>query len=95
VDNLVTYCKNFDVHLLNALDDNLEPEDVEIKVRVGRLNHRPFIFTVTVKSDYGAKVAIRMILGPKIYWFGQHMAINRKSHYFIEICKFSAKSVYF
>jgi hypothetical protein len=51
VDILVTYFKNFDVYLLSALDDNLEPEDVEIKARVRRLNHRPFIFTVTVTSD--------------------------------------------
>jgi hypothetical protein len=52
VANLVTYFKNFDVHLISALDDNLESEDVEIKARMRRLNHRLFIFTVTVTSDY-------------------------------------------
>jgi hypothetical protein len=93
VDNLAIYCKNF-VHLLNSLDDNLEPEDVEIKARVRCLNHRPFIFTVTVRSDYVIKVAFRMIFDPKIYWFGQHIAINGKSHHILEISKFSANRVY-
>jgi hypothetical protein len=94
VDNLVTNLKNFDVHLLNALDDNLELVDLQIKARVRRLNHIPFIFTVTVKSDYGANVAFRMIFGHKIDWFGQHTDINGEGHYIVEIHKLFAKDLY-
>jgi hypothetical protein len=52
VVDLVTYLKNFDIHLLDALDDKLELEDVEIKACVRRLNQRTLNFTVTENSDH-------------------------------------------
>jgi hypothetical protein len=91
VDELITYFEDFDIDLLNALDDTQELEDVEIKARVRRLNHRPFTFRITVNSDHEAMAAVRIMLGPKMDWFGQEIPINDKRLYIIEIDKFVAK----
>lgn len=91
VDELVTYFEDFDIDLLNALDDTQELKDVEIKARVRRLNHRPFTVGITVNSDQGATAAVRILLGPKVDWFGQEIPINDKRLYVIEIDKFVAK----
>lgn len=91
VDGLVTYFEDFDIDLLNALDDTLELEDVEIKARVRRLNHRPFTFSITVNSNDEAMAAVRIFLGPKLDWFGQEIPINEKRLYVIELDKFVAK----
>ena len=91
VDELVTYFEDFDIDLLNALDDTQELEDVEIKARVRRLNHKPFAFHITVDSEQDATAAVRVFLGPKYDWFGQEIPINEKRLYMIEIDKFVAK----
>jgi hypothetical protein len=91
VDELVTYFEDFDIDLLNALDDSQELEDVEIKACVRRLNHRPFAVSITVKSDHEATAAVRILLGPKVDWFGQEITINEKRPYIVEIDKFTAK----
>lgn len=91
VDDLVTYFEDFDIDLLNALDDTLELKDVEIKARVRRLNHRPFSFSITVNSNQEQMTAVRIFLGPKSDWFGQEIPINEKRLYVIELDKFVAK----
>jgi hypothetical protein len=91
VDALVTYFEDFDIDLLNALDDTPELEDVEIKARVRRLNHRPFTFSITVNSNQEHTTAVRIFLGPKFDWFGQEIPINEKRLYIIELDKFVAK----
>nr|CAR85697.1 hemocyanin subunit type 1 precursor [Cryptotermes secundus] len=91
VDDLVTYFEDFDIDLLNALDDTLELKDVEIKARVRRLNHRPFTFSITVNSNQEQMAAVRIFLGPKFDWFGQEIPINEKRLYVIELDKFVAK----
>jgi hypothetical protein len=92
VDDLVTYFEDFDIDLLNALDDTLELEDVEIKARVRRLNHRPFTISIAVDSSREATAAVRIMLGPKLDWFGQEIPLNEKRLYVIELDKFVAKS---
>ncbi|CAE6454571.1 hypothetical protein ACGC1H_001094 [Rhizoctonia solani] len=42
VDDLVTYFEEFDIDMLNALDDAADLPDVEIHASVQRLNQRPF-----------------------------------------------------
>jgi hypothetical protein len=91
VDDLVTYFEDFDIDMLNALDDTPELEDVEIKARVRRLNHRPFTVSITVNSNREQTTAVRIFLGPKVDWFGQEIPINEKRLYVIEIDKFVAK----
>ncbi|PSN36662.1 Hemocyanin A chain [Blattella germanica] len=91
VDELVTYFEDFDIDLLNALDDTQELDDVEIKARVRRMNHRPFTFRISVDSDREATAAVRVFLGPKYDWFGQEVPINEKRLYMIELDKFVAK----
>jgi hypothetical protein len=91
VDAMVTYFEDFDIDLLNALDDTPELEDVEIKARVRRLNHRPFTFSIAVDSDREAMAAVRIMLGPKFDWFGQEIPINEQRLYVIELDRFVAK----
>nr|CAR85695.1 hemocyanin subunit type 1 [Hierodula membranacea] len=88
VDVLQTYLEDFDIDLLNALDDTQELDDVEIKARVRRLNHQPFTFRVTVSSEKNANVAVRVFLGPKYDWFGVQIPLNEKRLYMVEIDKF-------
>nr|CAQ63321.1 hemocyanin 1 precursor [Thermobia domestica] len=91
VDELVTYFEDFDIDLLNALDDTVELPDVEIKARVRRLNHRPFTYTINLNSDKDATVIVRVFLGPKYDWFGQEIPLEKKRLYMIELDKFVAK----
>lgn len=91
VDQLFTYFEDFDIDMFNALDDTTQLEDVEIKARVRRLNHKPFTFSITVESDHETTAAVRIMLGPKVDWFGQEIPINYKRLYTIEIDKFVAK----
>ncbi|XP_046492976.1 hemocyanin A chain-like [Neodiprion pinetum] len=91
IDNLETYFENFDVDLLNALDDTVELDDVSIKARVTRMNHAPFTYDIKVKSDKSHTAAVRIFLGPKYDWFGQEIDIEQKRMYMIELDKFTAK----
>lgn len=91
MDELTTYLEDFDIDLLNALDDTQELKDVEIKARVRRLNHGPFTVSIKVNSDSAATAAVRVFLGPKVDWFGQEIPLNEKRLYVIEIDKFVAK----
>nr|CAR85701.1 hemocyanin subunit type 1 precursor [Periplaneta americana] len=91
VDDLVTYFEDFDIDMLNALDDTAELQDVDIKARVRRLNHKPFSVQVTVNSERDAMAVVRIFLAPKYDWFGQEIPINEKRLYMIEIDKFVTK----
>nr|CAD7257558.1 unnamed protein product [Timema shepardi] len=91
VDELTTYFEDFDIDLLNALDDTVDLDDVNIKARVRRLNHKPFAFHFTVESDKENLVAVRVFMGPKYDWFGQEIPLDEKRSYMVEIDKFVTK----
>lgn len=91
VSKLETYFENFDVDLLNALDDTIELEDVAIKARVTRMNHAPFTYDIKVRADRRYTAAIRIFLGPKYDWFGREIDIEQKRMYMIELDKFTAQ----
>nr|CAD7592476.1 unnamed protein product [Timema genevievae] len=88
VDELTTYFEDFDIDLLNALDDTVDLDDMNIKARVRRLNHKPFAFHFTVESDKENLVAVRVFMGPKYDWFGQEIPLDEKRSYMVEIDKF-------
>ena len=91
IDELTTYFEDFDIDLLNALDDTVELEEVEIKARVRRLNHIPFTFKIEVNSEKEYTAAVRVYIGPKFDWFGQEIALEEKRLYMVEIDKFVTK----
>nr|CAD7445355.1 unnamed protein product [Timema bartmani] len=93
VDELTTYFEDFDIDLLNALDDTVDLDDMNIKARVRRLNHKPFAFHFTVESDKENLVAVRVFMGPKYDWFGQEIPLDEKRSYMVEIDKFVTASL--
>ncbi|XP_015605372.1 hemocyanin A chain [Cephus cinctus] len=91
VSSLNTFFEDFDVDLLNALDDTVDLEDVAIHARVRRLNHAPFTINLKFKSDKAGTAAVRIFLGPKYDWFGQELDIEEKRSYMVELDKFTAR----
>nr|CAR85693.1 hemocyanin subunit type 1 precursor [Carausius morosus] len=91
VEPLETYFEDFDADLLNALDDTIDLDDVEIKARVRRLNHKPFTVQITAESERETLATVRIFLGPKYDWFGQEIPLEEKRQYLVEIDKFVTK----
>nr|QCC26464.1 hemocyanin subunit type 1 [Pogonognathellus sp. AD-2013] len=91
VDDLVTYFEEFDVDLLNALDDTEGLPDVEIKARVQRLNHQPFAFKIHVDSAAEKTVTVRLFIVPKKDWYEREIPIEENRWNVIELDKFTAK----
>lgn len=80
MDQLITYMDYFNSDLTNAVwyNENEKPGDFRMRVRQLRLNHKPFSYTLTVKSDKDQEVMIRTFLGPKYDEYGRR--INLKEH---------------
>jgi hypothetical protein len=91
VDDLVTYFEEFDIDLLNAMDDAEGLPEVEIKARVQRINHKPFAYKVHVKSDSDHTVTVRVFIAPKKDWYERELPLDEKRWKMIELDKFSAK----
>lgn len=68
VDDLATYFEEFDIDMLNALDDAAGLTDVEIHARVQRLNHKPFGIKIIADSAAEKTVTVRIFLAPKLDW---------------------------
>nr|CAD87762.1 hemocyanin subunit 1 [Perla marginata] len=93
IGNLVTYFEDFDIDMLNALDDTADLPDVDVKARVQRLNHEPFTWALHMESDKEVTAAFRVFLGPKKDWYESDFTINEVRPYLIEIDKFVTKVV--
>jgi hypothetical protein len=104
VDKLVTYFDKFDVDITNVIDVQPEPyvegkytkdseieykpDEVLIKARYTRLNHKPFTYKMTVNSEKATKGVIRVFIGPKLNVYGAeyHLPENREN--FFELDQF-------
>ncbi|ODN00731.1 Hemocyanin A chain [Orchesella cincta] len=91
VDSLETYFEEFDIDMLNALDDAAGLPDVEIKARVQRLNHKPFGVKIVATSAAEKVVTVRIFLAPKYDWFGREVPLDVQRWKFIELDKFAVK----
>jgi len=91
IDDLVTYFEEFDIDLLNAMDDAEGLPDVEIKARVQRLNHKPFAYKIHVKSDVEKIVTVRVFIAPKKDWYEREVPLDEKRWKMIELDKFATK----
>lgn len=80
MDPLITYMDYFNSDLTNAVwyNENEKPGDFRLRVRQLRMNHKPFSYTLTVKSDKHQKVIVRTFIGPKYDEYGRK--INLKEH---------------
>nr|CAR85691.1 hemocyanin subunit type 1 precursor [Sinella curviseta] len=91
VDDLVTYFEDFDIDMLNALDDAAGLTDVDIKARVQRLNHKPFGIKIIANSAAEKTVTVRLFLAPKYDWYGREVPLDIQRWKFIELDKFAVK----
>lgn len=88
VDKLVTYFDKFDIDISSAVGVSKVEEDIVIKARQYRLNHKPFTYRVNVVSDKNADVMVRVFLGPKYDNEGRVLDINDKRKLMVEIDRF-------
>jgi hypothetical protein len=91
IDDLVTYFEEYDIDMLNALDDAKGLGDVDIHARVQRLNHKPFGVKITAESASDKIVTVRIFLAPKYDWYGREVPLNTQRWKFIELDKFAVK----
>jgi len=91
VDDLATYFEEFDIDMLNALDDASGLTDVEIHARVQRLNHKPFGIKIVANSAAEKTVTVRIFLAPKHDWYGREVPLDVQRWKFIELDKFAVK----
>lgn len=99
VDKLVTFFDKYDVDITNAIDMEPEVhvqgkytkdseieykvDDVLIKARMTRLNHKPFNYKMTINSEKATKGVVRVYIGPKFNEYGAiyHLSENRENFF--------------
>ena len=78
----------------NEVDIDFKPDAYYVKARTVRLNHKPFDYKLTVKSDAAHDASIRVYLGPKYDEYGSHIGFeeNRKNFVILDIFKYKLKA---
>ncbi|KAG7210289.1 hypothetical protein KM043_011833 [Ampulex compressa] len=86
-DKLSTYFDQFDATISNGLmvESENEAENMLIKVRQYRLNHKPFSLYMTIHADKPIKAAIRIFLGPKYDVHHRPLEFPEDLKYFYEM----------
>lgn len=87
MDPLVTYQDYFYSDLTNAVwyNDKEKPGDFKIRVRQVRMNHKPFHYKLTVKSDKDRQVVVKVFLGPKYDEYGRKINLTENGIKFINM----------
>lgn len=88
VDELVTFFENFDFDITSAVPTKSMFDDVVIKVRQYRLNHKPFTYKINITSDNNTGAMVRVFIGSKYDVEGRLFNINEKRKYMVEIDRF-------
>ncbi|KAJ8923020.1 hypothetical protein NQ315_001568 [Exocentrus adspersus] len=88
VDRLVTYFDYFDSDITNSIyltQEELDKENVQVKVRQQRLNHKPFSYRINVNAETAQEAVVRVYLGPKYDEYGRKIDIKENRINFIEM----------
>ncbi|XP_067002867.1 hexamerin [Anabrus simplex] len=90
VDKIITYFDDFEFNLNNAMDVSTleEAEQLDIRVRQQRLNHKPISAHITVNSEKNMKVLVRAYVAPKFDYLGRELTLDEKRHYMVELDRF-------
>ncbi|KAK8731632.1 hypothetical protein OTU49_007399, partial [Cherax quadricarinatus] len=90
---LETYFEDFEYSLINAVDDTVDIDDVEISAYVPRLNHRDFTFNIDVNNhnDHEVLTAVRIFAWPNRDDNGLKYSFNEGRWNAIELDKFWTK----
>ena len=86
-DRLLTYFDSFDSDVTNAVYNapNETWGSFKVKIRQQRLNHKPFTYRISVKSDKSEEAIVRVYLGPKFDEYGRVIEIDQNRMNFIEL----------
>ncbi|XP_042243131.1 hemocyanin C chain-like [Homarus americanus] len=87
---LETFFEDFEYSLLNAVDDTIEINDVDIATIVSRLNHRDFAYNINVLNNNDAEVlaTVRIFAWPHRDNNGIEFSFNEGRWNAIELDKF-------
>ncbi|EDW80412.1 uncharacterized protein Dwil_GK18671 [Drosophila willistoni] len=94
VSKLVTYFDIVDFDVTTLLNDKMTFVDGEfvwdkaLLARQARLNHKPFNFEFTIKSDKVQKGVVRVFLGPKFDEYGRVIPLEYNNQNFVQIDSF-------
>ena len=91
VSNLITYKEPVDYDISNALYYSTQPgsvNDLNVKVRQQRLNHKPFDYVVNVTSTRDVYSIVKVFIGPKFDEYGRLTDIETNGKHFVLIDKF-------
>ncbi|XP_071547607.1 hemocyanin subunit-like [Panulirus ornatus] len=90
---LETFFEDFEYSLLNAVDDTVDIDDVEIVTYVQRLNHRNFSFVIDINNNFNSEVlaTVRIFAWPRHDNNGLVYPFNEGRWLAIELDKFWVK----
>lgn len=90
-DRLVTYFDYFYSDLSNAVFVNpqeFESDNVQVRARQYRLNHKAFTYRVYVNSQQQQQASVRIYLGPKYDEYGRFINISQNRLNFVQFDHF-------
>jgi hypothetical protein len=92
VGDLITYFSDSEVDLTNAvphpISQDYKPYST-VKAHLKRLDHKQYEYTIHVQAQKAVPSSvIRIFVGPKYNYNGQHIDINEHRHYFFELDQF-------
>jgi len=67
------------------IEDAKEAENMLVKIRQYRLNHKPFSFHFAINAEKPMKAAIRIFLGPKQDIHHKSLSFAENAKYFYEM----------
>lgn len=92
VGDLITYFSETEVDLANVVPHPVSQDYqpyTTVKAHLKRLDHRPYEYTIHVQAQKTVPGSIvRVFVGPKYNYNGQHIDINEHRHYFFELDQF-------
>ncbi|XP_014241691.2 hexamerin-like [Cimex lectularius] len=95
VDELVTYFDHFDYEVTNAVPVRKADDykTLHFSATQYRLNHKPFHYNVTVKSDKEHYGMVKVFLGPKYDSLGHELNLEQKRLALYELDRFPVNLV--
>lgn len=91
VDRLITYFDYFDTDATSMVyltPEEQEKENIQIRIRQQRLNHKPFAYRINVNSESTQEAVVRVYLGPKYDEYGRKIDMQENRMNFIELDNF-------
>lgn len=91
VSNLITYKEPIVYDISNSLYYSTQPgsvNDVSVKVRQQRLNHKPFDVTINVTSSRDVYSIVKVFIGPKFDEYDSLTDLEKNIRHFVLIDKF-------